>query len=75
MEDKVWIIMQEEYPICVCKTEADAEELYMDLVMEVRYNNFCYWWLEDCLSLDICLNYEHTCSCGSYWIACKILTL
>jgi hypothetical protein len=67
--------MQEEYPICVCKTEADAEEMYMDLVMEVRYDNFCYDWLEYNLSLDICLNDEHTCSCGCYWIACEILTL
>ena len=72
MENKVWIIMQGEYPVYVCRTEADAEEIYMDLVMGVRYSNFCYDWLMDETPLEECLDEEHTCSCGSYWIACKI---
>ena len=32
-----WIIMQYEEPIAVVENEADAEELFMDLVMEERY--------------------------------------
>ena len=32
-----WIIMQYEEPIVVVENEADAEELFMDLVMEEQY--------------------------------------
>ena len=32
-----WIIMQYEEPFAVIENEADAEELFMDLVMEEQY--------------------------------------
>lgn len=35
-----WIIGQYEEPIAAVETEADAEELFMDLVMEEQYE-FC----------------------------------
>ena len=73
MENKVWIIMKEEFPVCVCHNEADAEELYTDLVMEVRYDNFCYDWLEFDYSMEQCM--EYAVSLGSYWIAYEVLAL
>ena len=70
MENKIWIVMREEEPVCACFTKADAEEIFADIVMEIRYENFCYDWLEFNHPLEICLDYEHTCSCGCYWIHC-----
>lgn len=35
-----WAICQYEEPIAVIETEADAEEIFMDLVMEEQYD-FC----------------------------------
>lgn len=32
-----WVIMQYEEPFAVVENEADAEELFMDLVMEEQY--------------------------------------
>ena len=65
--------MKEEYPVCVCHSEADAKELYMDLVMEVRYDNFCYDWLEWDCSMKECM--DNAISFGGYWVACEVLAL
>lgn len=35
-----WVICQYEEPIAAIETEADAEEIFMDLVMEEQYD-FC----------------------------------
>lgn len=32
-----WVIMQYEEPIAVVENEADAEELFMDFIMEEQY--------------------------------------
>ena len=32
-----WVIGQYEEPIAIVETEADAEEIFMDLVMEEQY--------------------------------------
>ena len=37
MREKVWLIYEGDDAIAAVATEADAEELYMDLIMEIQY--------------------------------------
>jgi hypothetical protein len=65
-KNKVWVIGREEEPIAVCSNEADAEELFMDLVMEEQYATFCWNWLYFKYSMEISLKYSKSNHC--YWI-------
>ena len=60
-----WILMQDENPVAVCATEADVQELLMDYAMEARYENFCYSWLKNKCSMEICMKYNN--STDDYW--------
>ena len=42
MENKIYLVGGEYYKTAVF-TEADAEELYMDLVMDILHANFHYY--------------------------------
>ena len=57
--------MQDENPVAICATEADVQELFMDCVMEARYENFCDNWLGYECSMEICMKYNN--SIDGYW--------
>ena len=65
-KNKAWIIGQEDRLIAVCSNRADAEELFMDLLMEEQYETFCWSWLYHKNSMEISLKYSKTNYC--YWI-------
>jgi hypothetical protein len=66
-KDNVWIIMYNGEPLTVSFNRADIEELFMDLVMEIQYDMFCWSWLYFQDSLEISMKCSD--SDGSYWIA------
>ena len=63
-----WVLMKYEDPVAVCATEADAQELLMDCVMDVRYFNFCYSLMKCYLPVELALKSNDTM--GGYYL-CK----
>ena len=37
MQKFIWLVCEDDCPLVAVETEADAEELFMDLVMEAHY--------------------------------------
>lgn len=63
------IIKGQDIPCAAVPTEADAEELYMDLVLQVQYENFLWELQESNKTPEEILQCEWiTESCGGYWI-------
>lgn len=65
-KNKAWVIGQEDELIAVCSNRADAEELFMDLVMEEQYKTFCWNWLYLKNSMEISIEYSD--NNHGYWI-------
>lgn len=65
-KNKAWVIGREEELVAVCSNRADAEELFMDLVMEEQYETFCWNWLYIKNSMEISIEYSDNNHC--YWI-------
>lgn len=40
-KNKLYVIGHEENVLCILENEADAEEMFMDICMEVLYEDFC----------------------------------
>lgn len=59
-----WVLVKYEEPVAVCATEADVQELFMDCAMEVSYENFCYYWLDNYGAMEWCL--KNSRSLGGY---------
>ena len=64
-KNKAGVIGHEDGLIAVCSNRADAEELFMDLVMEAQFGAFCWNWLYFQDSLELCLRYSR--NDGGYW--------
>ena len=65
-KNKAWVIGQDEELVAVCSSRADAEELFMDLVMEEQYVTFCWNWLYIKNSMEVSIEYND--NNHGYWI-------
>lgn len=70
MDNFIYLICKHyEAPRVAVLTEADAEELYMDLVLQVQYENFLWELQETDKTPEECLQCEWiTETCGGYYI-------
>ena len=70
MDNYIYLICKGDEPPCAAVlTEADAEELYMDLVLQVQYENFLWELQEGHRTPKECMQCEWiTETCGGYYI-------